>query len=243
MEVINLFKTGNDWEEILQDEVTKEYYQQLRRFLISEYRNYTIYPAMNDIFNALKATSYADTKVVILGQDPYHEPGQAHGMAFSVRNGVRWPPSLMNIFREIQHEDIGVQIFTDENRKRFSGRSGADKSSGCLSRWADQGVLLLNTTLTVREHKAGSHRGHGWEIFTDNIIRKLNEHREPIVFILWGRNARDKKRIISAPHHLVLEGAHPSPLSAYKGFFGGEYFAKANKFLQANDIRMIDWNI
>ena len=219
---------GNDWDDVLAGEFDKEYYRKLRSFLIGEYRNHTVYPDMNDIFNALKYTPYSKVKAVILGQDPYHEPGQAHGMAFSVRDGTEQPPSLVNIFKELQ-EDTGI------------ARPAPDH--GCLIPWAEEGVLLLNTVLTVREHEANSHKGKGWEQFTDRIIELLNERPEPVVFILWGRNARDKKALITESRHLILEGAHPSPLSAYNGFFGGRYFSRTNEFLAEQGIGEINWEI
>lgn len=219
---------GNDWDDVLAGEFDKEYYRKLRAFLIEEYRNHTVYPDMNDIFNALKYTPYSKVKAVILGQDPYHEPGQAHGMAFSVRDGTEQPPSLVNIFKELQ-EDTGI------------ARPAPDH--GCLIPWAEEGVLLLNTVLTVREHEANSHKGKGWEQFTDRIIELLNERPEPVVFILWGRNARDKKALITEGRHLILEGAHPSPLSAYNGFFGGRYFSRTNEFLAEQGTGEINWEI
>lgn len=219
---------GNDWDDVLAGEFDKEYYRKLRTFLIEEYRNHTVYPDMNDIFNALKYTPYSKVKAVILGQDPYHEPGQAHGMAFSVRDGTEQPPSLVNIFKELQ-EDTGI------------ARPAPDH--GCLIPWAEEGVLLLNTVLTVREHEANSHKGKGWEQFTDRIIELLNERPEPVVFILWGRNARDKKALITEGRHLILEGAHPSPLSAYNGFFGGRYFSRTNEFLAEQGTGKINWEI
>ena len=219
---------GNDWDDVLAGEFDKEYYRKLRAFLIEEYRNHTVYPDMNDIFNALKYTPYSKVKAVILGQDPYHEPGQAHGMAFSVREGTEQPPSLVNIFKELQ-EDTGI------------ARPAPDH--GCLIPWAEEGVLLLNTVLTVREHEANSHKGKGWEQFTDRIIELLNERPEPVVFILWGRNARDKKALITEGRHLILEGAHPSPLSAYNGFFGGRYFSRTNEFLAEQGTGEINWEI
>ena len=180
---------------------------------------------MYDIFNALKFTPYSSVKAVILGQDPYHEPGQAHGLCFSVKKGVPKPPSLINIFKELE-SDTGIR----------------PPSHGCLESWAKNGVLLLNAVLTVRRGAANSHKGKGWEIFTDNVIRYLNLRKEPIVFILWGRNARDKKSLITNPAHLILEGAHPSPLSAYNGFFGGRYFSKADEFMRRSG-KSIDWRI
>ena len=217
---------GNRWDEVLEGEFDKEYYRRLRAFLIQEYREHTVYPDMYDIFNALKATSYEEVKAVILGQDPYHEPGQAHGMAFSVKPGVKTPPSLVNIYKELT-DDIGMDI----------------PGHGYLQSWADQGVLLLNTCLTVRAHQANSHRGKGWEQFTDRVIELLNEREKPVVFILWGANAKSKTRLITAPQHLILTGAHPSPLSAYNGFFGGRYFSKTNEFLEKNGDSPICWDI
>lgn len=217
---------GNEWDELLAGEFKKEYYLRLRQFLISEYSTRNIYPPMNDIFNALKAVSYSDVKAVILGQDPYHGAGQAHGMCFSVKKGVAPPPSLVNIFKEL-NEDLGVPI----------------PPHGELTGWAQNGVLLLNTVLTVREGKANSHHGQGWEIFTDRIIELLNQREKPIVFLLWGGNARSKKKLITNPSHLILECAHPSPLSAYQGFFGCRHFSKTNAFLRAKGIPEIDWTI
>ncbi len=217
---------GNEWDELLAEEFKKDYYLQLRRFLISEYNSRTIYPPMNDIFNALKATSYSDVKAVILGQDPYHGAGQAHGMCFSVKKGTPPPPSLQNIFKEIQSE-LELPI----------------PPHGELTAWAKSGVLLLNTVLTVREGLANSHRGHGWEILTDRIIELLNERETPIVFLLWGGNARAKAKLITNPKHLVLQCAHPSPLSAHNGFFGCGHFIKANEFLKSSGMEPIDWRI
>lgn len=216
---------GNDWDEILKGEFEKDYYLKLREFLKTEYFSREIYPDMYDIFNALKFTPYSSVKAVILGQDPYHEPGQAHGLCFSVKKGVPKPPSLINIFKELE-SDTGIR----------------PPSHGCLESWAKNGVLLLNAVLTVRRGAANSHKGKGWEIFTDNVIRYLNLRKEPIVFILWGRNARDKKSLITNPAHLILEGAHPSPLSAYNGFFGGRYFSKADEFMRRSG-KSIDWRI
>lgn len=216
----------NDWAQLLDDELTEPYYRELRKFLIDEYSTRRIFPNMYDIFNALHFTPYAATKVVILGQDPYHEPGQAHGLSFSVLPGVPPPPSLMNIFKELR-DDLGCTI----------------PNNGCLKPWADQGVLLLNTVLTVRAHAANSHRGHGWEIFTDKIIRLLNEHPRPLAFILWGRPARAKKFMITDPRHLIIESAHPSPLSASGGFFGSRPFSRVNNFLASIGEDPIDWQI
>lgn len=216
----------NDWENLLSEELNQPYYQELRQFLISEYRTKKIYPDMFDIFNALHFTSYADTKVVILGQDPYHEPGQAHGLSFSVLPGVPPPPSLLNIFKELQ-TDLGCKI----------------PNNGCLKFWAEQGVLLLNTVLTVRAHSANSHRGRGWEKFTDKIISILNDREKPIAFVLWGRPAREKKAMITNSKHFVIESAHPSPLSASKGFFGSRPFSKVNDFLISVGESPINWQL
>ena len=216
---------GNDWDALLKEEFEKDYYLSLREFLKAEYFSKKIYPPMNDIFNALKYTSYEDARVVILGQDPYHGEGQAHGLCFSVKDGVPFPPSLKNIFKEIK-ESLGIDM----------------PKSGELVGWAKQGVLLLNTTLTVREGAPQSHKGRGWEILTDRIIELMNEKERPVVFMLWGGNARAKKSLITNKHHLVLECAHPSPLSAYAGFFGSNHFAKANEYLESRNERPIDWS-
>lgn len=217
---------GNSWDDLLKDEFQKDYYLKLRAFLIDEYKNHTVYPDMHDIFNALVNTSYEDLKVVILGQDPYHEPGQAHGMCFSVKPGVKTPPSLVNIYKELK-DDLGIEPHKD----------------GYLMKWAKQGVLLMNTCLTVREHQANSHRNKGWEILTDRIIELLNDREKPMVFILWGANAKSKIPLITGSQHLILTGAHPSPLSAYNGFFGGKYFSRANEFLVSTGQEPIDWNL
>ena len=215
---------GNDWDGLLSQEFSKEYYLTLREFLKSEYTTKRIYPSMHDIFNALKYTSYENTKVVILGQDPYHGAGQAHGLCFSVKKGVKFPPSLKNIFKELNSEF-----------------NMPEPESGELNGWAKQGVLLLNTTLTVREGVPQSHKGRGWEILTDKIISLINEKDSPVVFILWGSNARAKKALITNKKHLILESAHPSPLSAYNGFFGCNHFALANEFLNKNGLPTINW--
>lgn len=217
---------GNEWDELLKDEFTKEYYLNLREFLKKEYFSCRIYPDMYDIFNALRYTSYSDVKAVIIGQDPYHGRGQAHGLCFSVQKGVAVPPSLQNIYKEL-YSDLGI--------------SPADH--GCLKKWADNGVLLMNTVLTVREGQANSHKGMGWEIFTDRVIELLNGREKPIVFLLWGGNAKQKMRLITNPGHLILQAAHPSPLSAFNGFFGCRHFSKANEFLTANGIEQIDWRV
>jgi len=217
---------GNDWDEILKDTFASENYRQLRAFLAQEYRTQRIHPDMYHIFNALKLTSYANCKVVILGQDPYHGPNQAHGLSFSVLPDVPPPPSLMNIFKELR-DDLGCFI----------------PNNGCLRPWAEQGVLLLNAVLTVRAHAANSHRGHGWENFTDKIISLLNEHERPLAFILWGNPARRKKNMITNPRHFIVESAHPSPLSASGGFFGSRPFSRVNDFLQSTGQSPIDWQI
>lgn len=217
---------GNDWDAVIGGEFEKEYYLKLREFLMSEYKNFEVYPNMYNIFNALKLTPYSQVKAVILGQDPYHEPGQAHGLSFSVREGTRLPPSLQNIYKELE-SDIGI----------------APSQKGDLTAWAQQGVLLLNTVLTVRRGQANSHKGMGWEIFTDEVIRKLNEHESPIAFILWGANARSKKSLITNPKHGIFESAHPSPLSAYNGFFGSRVFSRVNRFLVENEIPPINWKV
>ena len=217
---------GNEWDLLLADEFKKDYYLELRQFLISEYNSRTIYPPMNDIFNALRYTSYSDVKAVILGQDPYHGAGQAHGLCFSVKRGTPPPPSLQNIFKELRDE-LGVP----------------SPPHGELTDWARNGVLLLNTALTVREGLANSHRGRGWEIFTDRVIGLLNERETPIVFLLWGGNARAKAKLIDNPKHLILQCAHPSPLSAHNGFFGCGHFAKTNEFLVENGIQPINFAI
>ncbi len=217
---------NNSWDILLKDEFQKPYYLNLRKFLVQEYKSQTIYPNMNDIFNALKYTDYKDVKVVILGQDPYHQPNQAHGLCFSVKKGVNPPPSLQNMYKEI-YAEYGYPI----------------PQHGELTYWAEQGVLMMNTVLTVRESQPNSHKGMGWEIFTDNVIYLLNLRPEPMVFLLWGANARAKKKIITNPNHLVLESAHPSPLSAYNGFFGNGHFKKANDFLKQHKMTEIDWQI
>ncbi|MEQ8156945.1 MAG: uracil-DNA glycosylase [Clostridiaceae bacterium] len=216
----------NSWQKFLQDEFSKEYYLNLRQFLIMEYKNSTVYPAMDDIFNSLNYTSYEDVKVVILGQDPYHGPGQAHGLSFSVKPGTKLPPSLVNIYKELK-DDLGCYI----------------PNNGYLKKWADQGVLLLNTSLTVRAHTANSHKGKGWEILTDKIISILNQREDPVVFILWGNNAIAKEKIITNPQHYIIKSVHPSPLSASRGFFGSKPFSKSNEFLKSLGKKNIDWQI
>lgn len=221
---MQIFK--NDWNDYLAAELKEDYYIKLREFLKEEYKTKTIYPSMYDIFNALHYTSYHECKVVILGQDPYHGPGQAHGLSFSVKPGVKAPPSLINIFKELQ-DDLGCTI----------------PNNGCLKPWAEQGVLLLNTVLTVREHHANSHKGIGWERFTDKVISLLNEREKPMAFILWGGPARRKKAMITNPKHFIVESAHPSPLSAYNGFFGSRPFSKVNDFLRSTGQDPIDWQL
>ena len=215
---------GNDWDEVLGGEFEKEYYLKIREFLKKEYFTTTVFPPMHDIFNALKFTPYNETKVVILGQDPYHEIGQAHGLSFSVKKGIKTPPSLVNIYKEL-NSDIGMEI----------------PKHGELTSWAKQGVLLLNATLTVREHLANSHQNIGWSIFTDEVIKKLDLCDNPMVFILWGGNARSKKKYITNKNHFIIESAHPSPLSAYNGFFGSRPFSKANAFLESRGVEPINW--
>ncbi len=220
--MINL---GNDWDKLLEEEFKKDYYLNLREYLKAEYSSQRIYPSMHDIYNALKYTAYKDTRAVILGQDPYHGAGQAHGLCFSVKRDVTPPPSLKNIFKELNAE-YGIP----------------EPKSGELTGWARQGVLLLNTTLTVREGRPQSHKGQGWEMLTDKIISLLNDKATPVVFILWGSNARAKKQLITNRSHLILESAHPSPLSAYNGFFGCNHFIKANEFLRSAGLGEIDWS-
>lgn len=217
---------GNDWDGILKEAFESDWYRALREFLKEEYSRYTVYPDMRDIFNALKATAYSDVKVVILGQDPYHNPGEAHGMCFSVKPGVRVPPSLQNIFKEI-NDDLGIPI----------------PQNGYLKHWADQGVLLLNTILTVRRGEPFSHKGAGWEKLTDLIIGKLNEREDPVVFLLWGAPARAKKALITESRHYIFEAPHPSPLSAYSGFFGCRHFSKTNAVLFSLGKTPVDWSV
>ena len=217
---------GNSWDDILAEEFQKSYYLKLREFLKYEYSHYKIYPNMYDIFNSLKYTPYEKVKAVIIGQDPYHGAGQAHGLCFSVKAGVKPPPSLQNIFKEL-NADLGIPF----------------PNNGELTDWAKQGVLMLNSVLTVREGLANSHKGKGWEQLTDAIIQKLNETDHPIAFILWGGNARAKAPLITNPIHGIFQAAHPSPLSDYNGFFGCRHFSKVNAFLQQNGISPIDWTI
>ncbi|MGL5507754.1 MAG: uracil-DNA glycosylase [Paraclostridium sp.] len=217
---------GNDWDEVLDGEFNKEYYLKLREFLKIEYSTQIIYPDMHDIFNALKFTSYRDTKVLILGQDPYHNVNQAHGLSFSVKPGIATPPSLLNMYKELRDD---LDCFIPNN--------------GYLVPWANQGVLLLNTALTVRAHEANSHKGKGWEIFTDNIIKLLNLRKDPVIFILWGNNARKKKSFIDTDRHFIIESAHPSPLSASRGFFGSKPFSQTNEILIRLGKTPIEWQI
>lgn len=221
-----MVKLGNDWDYLLSDEFKKEYYINLREFLKEEYSKRIIYPNPNDIFNSLKHTSYKDTKVLILGQDPYHGENQAHGFAFSVQEGIKIPPSLLNIYKELNNE-LGCYI----------------PNNGYLIPWANQGVLLLNTVLTVRAHEANSHKDRGWEIFTDKVIKLLNERKDPVIFVLWGANARSKKKIINNKIHYILEAPHPSPLSAHRGFFGCNHFVKINEILLKINKEPINWQI
>jgi len=217
---------NNKWDELLQPEFEKEYYLKLRQFLIEEYKNNAIYPDKNNIFNALKLTSYEDVKVVIIGQDPYHGPNQAHGLSFSVQPKVQIPPSLLNMYKELR-DDLGCFI----------------PNNGYLVPWAEQGVLLLNAVLTVREGQANSHRNKGWEKFTDRVIELLNERKEPVVFLLWGNNAKEKGELITNKHHYILTSVHPSPLSASRGFFGCKHFSKTNEILESLGKNPIDWQI
>ncbi len=216
----------NDWAEKLKPEYSKPYYRKLFDFVGNEYATHTVFPPGDDIFNAFHLTPLKNVKVVIIGQDPYHEVGQAHGLSFSVKPGVDIPPSLLNIYKEL-HEDLGCYI----------------PDNGYLVKWANQGVLLLNAVLTVRAHEAASHQNKGWEEFTDSVIRIINEEDRPIVFLLWGSFARSKKKMLTNPNHLILEAPHPSPLSAYRGFFGCKHFSKANEFLKKSGLSAIDWQI
>lgn len=216
----------NDWLGAIGDEFKKPYYKELYNFVLNEYKNHVIYPEADDIFNAFHLTPISKVKVVIIGQDPYHNENQAHGLCFSVKPNVDIPPSLVNIFKELK-DDLGCYI----------------PNNGYLEKWARQGVLLLNTVLTVRAHRAFSHQSKGWENFTDAVIRAVNEQDRPIVFILWGRPAQNKKSMLNNKKHLILEAPHPSPLSAYRGFFGSKPFSKTNDFLMQNNIEPIDWQI
>lgn len=221
-----MINIGNEWDDLLKEEFTKDYYQELRKFLAYEYKHYAIYPDMYDLFNALRYTPYNNARVVLLGQDPYHGKGQAHGLCFSVQKGINPPPSLKNMYKEL-HEDLGCTI----------------PNHGELTKWAKQGVLMLNTCLSVREGQPNSHSGKGWETLTDKIISLMNDKNEPVVFLLWGRNAQNKEKLITNPQHLILKCAHPSPFSAYNGFFGSKHFSKTNQFLLEHDLKPIDWQI
>ena len=216
----------NDWLEPLSSKFRKGYYSQLYNFVKDEYSKTVVYPPAEDIFNAFHFTPLKDVKVLLLGQDPYHNEHQAHGLSFSVQPGQDIPPSLVNIYKEL-HDDLGCYI----------------PNNGYLKKWADQGVLLLNTVLTVRAHQANSHQGHGWEQFTDAVIQAVNAQDRPIVYMLWGAPARRKKAMLTNPKHLILEAPHPSPLSAYRGFFGCKHFSKANEFLKSSGVEPIDWQI
>lgn len=216
----------NDWLYAIGDEFKKPYYKELYKFIINEYKNYIIYPKADDIFNAFHFTPLSKVKVVIIGQDPYHNENQAHGLCFSVKPHVDIPPSLMNIFKELK-DDLGCYI----------------PNNGCLEKWAKQGVLLLNTVLTVRAHRPLSHQGKGWENFTDAVIKAVNDLDRPVVFILWGKPAQSKKKMLTNSKHLILEAPHPSPLSASRGFFGSRPFSKTNEFLIKNNMEPIDWQI
>lgn len=217
-------KIEESWKTRLSEEFEKEYFLNLVNFVKKEYSSHKVYPAGKHIFNAFNRCPFDQVKVVIIGQDPYHGPGQAHGLCFSVLDGVAFPPSLVNIFKEI-HDDLGIAL----------------PGTGNLERWADQGVLLLNATLTVRAHQAGSHQNKGWEQFTDVVIRKIAEEKEHVVFLLWGSYAQKKGEVIDRTSHLVLESAHPSPLSATKGFFGNRHFSRTNEYLGTNNIHPVTW--
>ena len=215
-----------DWNERLAPLFADEKYQNIRQFLIEEYRNHVVYPDMYDLYNCFRYTQFDNLKVVLLGQDPYHNVGQAHGLCFSVQDGIQQPPSLVNIFKELK-SDVGCDI----------------PSSGNLTKWAKEGVLLMNTSLSVREHQANSHSKCGWAWFTDSVIKLISDQKEHLVFILWGGNARSKKPLIDTSKHLILECAHPSPLSAYNGFFGCKHFSKTNAYLEKQGLSPIDWDL
>lgn len=221
-----MVELGNKWDEILADEFKKDYYLKIREFLKYEYSHYKIFPEMNNIFNSLKLSDYDDIKVVIIGQDPYHEIGQAHGLAFSVQPGIAIPPSLKNIYKEL-HDDLGCYI----------------PNNGFLEKWAKQGVLLLNNVLTVREGFANSHKDCGWETFTDDVIKELEKRDMPLVYLFWGACAGKKEMLVKNPNHYILKAVHPSPLSAHRGFFGCKHFSKANDILVQNGLTPIDWQI
>lgn len=218
-------KIESSWLEVLRPQFEAPYFAQLKDFLVTERQQYTFYPSGGNIFNAFNLTPFDKVKAVIIGQDPYHEPGQAHGLCFSVRDGIRVPPSLVNIIKEI-NSDLGTAVSTER---------------GDLTGWAEQGVLLLNATLTVRAHQAGSHQGKGWELFTDAAIRALSEQRSGLVFLLWGSFAIAKSKMIDPSRHLILTAPHPSPLSVYRGFFGCRHFSKANEYLISQGLSPIDW--
>lgn len=216
----------NDWLKVIGCEFHETYYADLYKYVRNEYNNYLVFPKADDIFNAFHLTPLEQVKVIIIGQDPYHNDNQAHGLCFSVKPEVEVPPSLVNIYKELQ-DDLGCKI----------------PNNGYLVKWAEQGVLLLNTVLTVRAHQANSHQGKGWERFTDAVIKAVNDQDRPIVFILWGRPAQMKKAMLNNPRHLILEAPHPSPLSAYRGFFGSRPFSKTNRFLEEHGLKPIDWQI
>ena len=217
---------SKDWQDALAQEIEKPYYKKLQDKVLNEYEEHTVYPPLDDVFNAFKLTPLSQVKVVIIGQDPYHEPGQAHGLSFSVRPGIKNPPSLVNIYKEL-HDDLGCYI----------------PDNGYLEKWARQGVLMLNNVLTVREHEANSHKGIGWEIFTDAVIDILNEQNRPIVYLLWGKPAEKKCAKLDNTNQLILTAPHPSPLSAYRGFFGCKHFSRTNDFLESKGEASIDWQI
>lgn len=221
-----LWNVSNDWNRVLENEFTKDYFLKLQQFLQDEYSNATVYPRQSDVFNAFHYTPFSEVNVVILGQDPYHGPNQAHGLSFSVNAGEKLPPSLKNIYKEL-HQDLGCE----------------PSQNGCLIKWAKQGVLLLNTVLTVRESEPNSHKGIGWELFTDRVIQSLNEREKPVVFILWGRHAQAKEVLVTGEQHVIIKSAHPSPLSARRGFFGSKPFSKVNEHLTKMGEPPIDWQI
>lgn len=224
--MIKLQKIDSQWQEALKEEFQKDYYHELMAKVSEAYENNQVFPPANEVFNALNLTPLSQVKAVIIGQDPYHDVGQAHGLCFSVKPGVKVPPSLVNIYKEL-HDDLGCTIPKD----------------GYLVKWATQGVLMLNTVLTVNAHEPNSHKGYGWEKFTDAIISKVNEEDRPIVFLLWGASAQKKKKLLNNPKHLILEAPHPSPLSVYRGFWGCKHFSKTNEFLVNNGIEPIDWQL
>ena len=224
--MIKLQEIDSQWQEALKEEFQKDYYHELMAKVSEAYENNQVFPPANEVFNALNLTPLSQVKAVIIGQDPYHDVGQAHGLCFSVKPGVKVPPSLVNIYKEL-HDDLGCTIPKD----------------GYLVKWATQGVLMLNTVLTVNAHEPNSHKGYGWEKFTDAIISKVNEEDRPIVFLLWGASAQKKKKLLNNPKHLILEAPHPSPLSVYRGFWGCKHFSKTNEFLVNNGIEPIDWQL